>query len=134
MVRAVGGGGLLVLPGEPLVLLVVRAVVLEVHELVGALEEVDDLALLDGDHVAGAAAGGDLLGELGVVRPEVALGGLDDLDAGVVLLELLVELLVAEVAEDVDPQGHVLAGALGVVAAAGCEGGCRQGSGSRAGR
>ena len=53
---------------------------------------------------------------------EVALGGLDDLDPRVVLLELVVELLVAEVAEHVDPEGLGV-GALGVVAAAGEGGG-----------
>jgi len=86
------------------------SVVLQVDELVGALEEVDDLALLDGDHVAGSRAGRDPLDQLGVVLAEVALGRLDDRDVRVVLHVLLVEVRVAELAERAHPQRDLLAG------------------------
>ena len=107
-VLAVGGGGLVVLPVQPVALDVVRSELLEVDELVRRLQEADDRAFLDGDHVACAAPGRDVLRQSRRVLAEVALGLLDDRDVRVRRHVLRVQVLVAEQAEVLNLEGDLL--------------------------
>ncbi len=72
----------------------------------GSRLELSDEADLDRDDVVGAGTRREVLGEVRVVRC-VVLDVFLDRDAGVGLLELLVEIVVAEVAEQVDAERHV---------------------------
>ena len=78
----------------------------QVDEVLWLSLELRDEADLDRDDVVGAGAGREVLREVRVVI-RIALDVFLDRDAGVSLLELLVEVVVAEVAEQVDAKRRV---------------------------
>ena len=102
---------LLPLPRQPPVLERSRAVLAQVHEPLRLGLELRDEADLDRLDVGGAGVRGDALREVRVVD-RVVLNRLLDRDAGMRRLVLLVEVVVAEVAEEADRQRHRLGLAL----------------------
>ena len=125
---AVGVGGLLDLPVDPLVGRVLGAVLAEVGERVAHLHDLAEPALFDGLHVGKPGAGG----LLGLPVGEGVSTGVDvrrlDGDVGVVGLVLGVEVVETLGAERGDGQRDGLI-AVAFFAAAGGTGGCEEGDG-----
>src|SRR4029079_10037606 len=102
---------LLPLPRQPPVLERSRTVLAQVHEPLGLSLELGDEADLDRLDVGGSGVRSDALRE-GRVMDRVVLDRLLDRDAGMRRLVLLVEIVIAEVAEEADSQLHGLSLAL----------------------